>query len=107
MKAHSTITAGRGLTSTCASDQSAKLHIIGCRVIANTPRAGCVASFSLPGAGSAGLRTNEPSRRILAASMMTVEIIHSPSPTLQSGVPDGAARKAITALPNVVKDTAT
>ena len=38
MPLHKTSTAGRGDTSECDSDQSAKLHIIGCRVIANTPR---------------------------------------------------------------------
>ena len=87
MPTQSTITAGRGLTRTCDSDHSAKLHIIGCRVIANTPRAGCVASLSAPGAGSAGLRTNEPSSRMLAASITMVDTVHRPSPTFQSGSP--------------------
>jgi Na+/H+-dicarboxylate symporter len=56
--------------------QRMKLQFIGCRVIAKTPVAGREACFSAPGWGKAGLRTNEPTRRMLARSMIADAAAH-------------------------------
>ena len=67
-------------------------HIMGWRVMANTPLASA-GTMALPsGAGKAGLPTSDPSSRIDAISMMTVTSAHRPSPTGHSIGVTGAAR---------------
>jgi hypothetical protein len=72
-------------TEMWTSAQSMKLQFIGWRVIANTPAAGRAACFAAPGCGKAGLRTNEPTRRMLASSMIAEAAYHQPCGATQSG----------------------
>jgi len=67
-------------------------HIIGCRVIAGTPRASAGTGVGGPGLGSAGLRTMERIGRIEANGITTVAAAHRPSPTGHSGASTRAER---------------
>src|SRR3546814_11666705 len=85
MMADRTICAGVGIASACAKAHSAKAHIIGWRVIANTPRGAACAAKAAPGAGSAGLPISDPMNRMLANSTISEASAHSGSSTTHSG----------------------
>ncbi len=76
----------------CATAHSAKPHIIGWRVIANTPR-GAGTVLGVPaGSGIAGLPRNDPISRIDANSVSRLATAHSASPTGHSIGASGTAR---------------
>ena len=91
----------------CAAAQSAKDHIIGCRVTWKTPCGASAACAAARGSGRAGLRWKEPASRIEAMSMMAVARAHMASPApFHSGVPPGpTARNARAAQTNVASAT--
>ena len=68
-----------GLIIAWTRAQIAKLHIIGWRVIANTPRGSAICVTGLPGAGKAGLLRNDPTSRTDAIHMSAVATPHSHS----------------------------
>ena len=78
--------------------QSANAHIIGCRVMAKTPRASAGTGVGDPGLGSAGLRTIEPISRTDASSITTVAATHRPSPTATAAYPQARHDKPARAI---------
>ena len=85
---------GVGQTRMWTMPHRAKAHIIGCRVMANTPLGSRAARSAPPGPGSAGLPKKEPTRRMLASSMKSAPAIHSQSGVSHSGGSGGIARAA-------------
>src|SRR5690349_13721199 len=89
---------------TWLSAQSAKPHIIGWRVTANTPVGARVMGLGALGLGKAGLPRKLPRNNSNAGRVRTVATIHptSPEPGRSTG---GAARKARTIQPKVANAT--
>src|SRR5262245_5347521 len=85
IEAESIRLAAVGLTIAWVADQSAKPHIIGCRVIENTPLGSPMLVTGFPGDGKAGLRRSEPTNSTEPSHINRVAKLNPHCPASHSG----------------------